>query len=155
MTWLTPGEKPIARISGGSTGWGSPSWFRAMSSGGQKRRFGVAGVINILLTNLLLQLLLASNALTIGTSTLISQLFNGILGYSLYGKFVFAAIRMTRLQTILRYATMMTIIWFANSLGITLAERVAIGKNLGALAMIPVLAAGSYAMQKIWVFEKR
>ena len=58
---------------------------------GQKRRFGVAGIINVFITNAALQALLASNLANVAVATLISQAINTILGYAIYGKLVFGA----------------------------------------------------------------
>ena len=50
---------------------------------GRKRRFGLAGIGNVIATNLLLQAMLATNLFSTGLSTLASQLFNGLVGYAI------------------------------------------------------------------------
>ena len=56
---------------------------------GQKRKFIVGGIINVLITNLTLQALLLLNFISIPISTLISQFINTIFGYLIYSKFIF------------------------------------------------------------------
>ena len=56
---------------------------------GQKRKFILVGIINVILTNLTLQTLLLINFISIPISTLISQLVNMIFGYLMYSKFIF------------------------------------------------------------------
>ena len=45
--------------------------------------------MNVGLTNALLQLLLESPVISVGWATLLSQVFNGIFGFAIYGKIVF------------------------------------------------------------------
>ena len=53
---------------------------RPRSSSGQIRRFGAAGILNVLLTNVVLQCLLATSVVTVTIATLISQIINACLG---------------------------------------------------------------------------
>ena len=57
---------------------------------GRKRRFGMAGLINLVVSNSFLQALLAANT-PVAISTLATQIFNGLLGYVTYGKYAFRA----------------------------------------------------------------
>ena len=120
---------------------------------GQKRRFGAAGIINVALTNLALQALLASNAISVTAATLISQLINTCLGYAIYGKIVFRAQGLRHHQPLVRYLLLMTAMWILNTVGIELGEAAGINKNFAAAGLVPFLAVLSYFCQKRWVFK--
>ena len=121
---------------------------------GQKRRFGVAGIVNVLLTNLVLQLLLVSSMVGISLATLISQLINSFLGYAIYGKMVFRAQGLKHHRPLLRYLTLMIAMWLLNTAAIGAGETAGIQKNITAAGMIPILAALSYIIQKNWIFKR-
>lgn len=121
---------------------------------GQKRRFGVAGIINVLITNAALQALLASNLANVAVATLISQSINTILGYAIYGKLVFGAKGLRQKKPVIRYWLLMIGMWLLNAIGIELGSTFSISKNAAALLMIPCLAVLSYTSQKHWVFRK-
>ena len=121
---------------------------------GQKRRFGIAGIINVLITNAVLQALLASNFTSITIATLISQSITTILGYTIYGKLVFGAKGLRQREPVIRYGLLMIGMWLLNTIGIELGSTLSISKNAAALLMIPCLAVLSYTSQKHWVFRK-
>ena len=121
---------------------------------GQKRRFGLAGVINVLLTNLVLQVLLASNIVDIAIATLLSQAVNACLGYAIYGKLVFGAQGLRRKKPIIRYSLIMIGMWLLNTVGIEFGSALNLSKNVAAILMVPCLAVLSYIAQKYWVFRK-
>lgn len=120
---------------------------------GQKRRFGAAGIINVLLTNLVLQVLLASSIVSVTAATLISQLINTCLGYAIYGKMVFKAQGLRHHRPLLRYLLLMTAMWLLNTVGIEFGDTVGLNKNLAAAGLIPCLAVLSFFAQKYWVFR--
>ena len=120
---------------------------------GQKRRFGVAGIINVLITNAALQSLLASNLASIAVATLISQSINTILGYAIYGKLVFRAKALRGKEPVIRYGLLMVAMWLLNAAGIELGTVLSISKNFTAILMVPCLAVLSYFAQKHWVFR--
>ena len=120
---------------------------------GQKRRFGAAGVINVLLTNIVLQVLLASSLASVTVATLISQLINSCLGYAIYGKVVFQAKRLKHHRRLIRYLLLMIGIWVLNTGGIEAGEALGLNRNLSAAALVPILAVVSFTLQKYWVFE--
>ena len=120
---------------------------------GQKRRFGAAGIINVLLTNLVLQLLLASSIVSVTAATLISQLINTCLGYAIYGKMVFKAQGLRHHRPLLRYLVLMTAMWLLNTVGIEFVDTIGLNKNLAAAGLIPCLAVLSFFAQKYWVFR--
>lgn len=122
---------------------------------GRKRRFGAAGVINILATNLLLQLLLSSQIVSTGVATLAGQVFNGCFGYAIYGKWVFRSDSTRKLRSGLLYGLMMLTLWLSNSAGIELISSgySALNRNIAALIMIAPLAALSFLFQKHIIFK--
>ena len=120
---------------------------------GQKRRFGAAGVTNVLITNLVLQALLASGMVAITAATLISQLINTCLGYAIYGKMVFKAEGLRHHRPLLSYLLLMTGMWLLNAAGIAGGEALGINKNIAAAGLVPCLAVLSYFVQKYWVFR--
>ena len=120
---------------------------------GEKRRFGAAGIFNVILTNLALQTLLLSNLMGVMTATLISQAINSLLGYAIYGKMVFKAQRLKHYQPPLRYISLMTTMWLINATGIEACEAININRNLAAASLVPFLAIISYYVQKHWVFK--
>jgi putative flippase GtrA len=130
------------------------SWRHALPAfivGGRKRRFGITGILNILITNIILQFSLASG-MSIALSTLISQLFNGLCGYFLYGTLVFRQGNPRTWATPLRYGVLFMGLWFSNWAGISLLQSWVTSRNLAAILMIPILAILSYFTQKHWVF---
>ena len=133
---------------------GTYQFLKPTNPFGFKRRFFVAGFANILSTNLLLQLLLFSGLISIGGCTLISQLFNGMLGYIIYGKFVFASQVLRTFSKLVRYLGLMTSLWLLNWTGIYVLQSFNLSKNAGGLLMIIPLAAYSYSLQRRWVFKQ-
>jgi|688.fasta_scaffold190174_2 hypothetical protein len=119
-------------------------------SPGRKRRFLGYGALNVLITNLVLQGLLPLMAT--GLATLISQLLNVSLGFVLYGTRVFRVERLHK-RAALAYGVLALLLWWANWAGITALAALGVQRNLGALALVPVLAAISYAAQKLVVFS--
>ena len=121
---------------------------------GQKRRFGVAGIINVIITNAALQTLLASNLASVAVATLISQSINTILGYAIYGKLVFGAKGLRGKEPVIRYGVLMITMWLLNAAGIELGTTLSLSKNSAAILMVPCLAVLSYIAQKYWVFRE-
>jgi putative flippase GtrA len=119
-------------------------------SPGRKRRFLGYGALNVLITNLVLQGLLP--LMTTGLATLISQLLNVSLGFVLYGTRVFRVERLHK-RAALAYGVLALLLWWANWAGITALAALGVQRNLGALALVPMLAAISYAAQKLVVFS--
>ena len=97
---------------------------------GQKRRFRVAGIVNVLLTNLALQLLLVISMVEISLATLVSQLINSFLGYAIYGKMVFRAQGLKHHRPLLRYLTLMIAMWLLNTAAIRAGETIGFHKKL-------------------------
>lgn len=125
-----------------------------VSKNKEKRKFIIAGIFNIFITNLFLQIFLIFNLFNVFLATLISQLINMAMGYFLYSKFIFQVTKVKNLKFILRYLSLMTLIWNINVFGIKLGFYYGISENFSAFFMIPFLALISYIMQKFWVFKE-
>jgi len=122
-----------------------------LKGSGRKRRFLGYGALNVLLTNLVLQLLLL--VLGTGLATFLSQVLNVGLGFVLYGKRVFRVERLQK-RSALAYALMALVLWWCNWAGISLLAHTGFSRNLAAFLLIPVLAALSYTVQKLVVFRQ-
>ena len=124
------------------------------SKQGQKRRFVLAGLANVGLTNALLQLLLISPVVDVGLATLLSQFFNGFFGFTIYGKIVFNAQGMRSDCYGTRYLALMGLVWLCNWTGIELLKSANFSASASGLLMIAPLAGISYIIQKNWVFKR-
>ncbi len=116
-----------------------------------KRLFLLYGILNFLITNIVLQVLL----LLISTffATIISQIINVSIGYFFYGKKVF---KLNNLNTIIfkKYVFLASILWILNFSFIQLFFQFGVNKNLIAIFMIPLLVIISYLCQKNYVFKR-
>ena len=120
---------------------------------GRKRRFVAFGLLNIAITNALLQLLLAINLAT-GLATLFSQLLNVGFGYVLYGTQVFRVERLCQ-RSAIAYGGLALLLWWGNWAGISGLVQLGWPRPLAAFALIPMLAICSYLAQKHVVFPVR
>lgn len=118
---------------------------------GAKRRFITFGICNLACSNGLLQILLACNLAT-GLATLLSQVFNASLGYVLYGTQVFRVTRLDKYSAS-TYSTLAILLWIANWSGINSLRILGWSRQTAALALIPILGAVSYIIQKQLVFR--
>jgi len=121
---------------------------------GRKRRFGIAGFVNVAITNLVLQILLATSVVNVLLATLISQSINTIFGYLIYGKLVFKAQRLKSHKPVLKYLCLMALIWLMNYSLIEAGAAVGVNKSFIAAALIPAAALLSYISQKNWIFNQ-
>ena len=122
-----------------------------LKGSGRKRRFLGYGALNVLATNVVLQVLLL--VMGTGLATFLSQLLNVGLGFVLYGKRVFRVERLQK-RSALSYALMALCLWWCNWAGISVLAGWGLSRNLAALLLIPVLAALSYTVQKLVVFRQ-
>jgi len=122
-----------------------------LKGSGRKRRFLGYGALNVLATNVVLQGLLL--VMGTGLATFLSQLLNVGLGFVLYGKRVFRVERLQK-RSALSYALMALCLWWCNWAGIDWLAGLGLTRNLAALILIPVLAALSYAVQKVVIFRQ-
>ena len=117
----------------------------------EKRNFVFFGLLNVVITNAILQVLL----LIVSTSmaTFIYQVTSVLLGYNIYAKKVFKKKTLTA-SSLYKYVLMSIIIWFINWYLIDLLYSLNIHKNISAIILIPFLATVSYIFQKTFVFSK-
>ena len=114
-----------------------------------KKRFLIFGLFNVLITNIILQALLFY--LKISLATLISQIVGMLIGFFIYGKFVFRNTSLSIFKLI-KYIFSTFLIWILNWSGIYFLSIYGVNKNFAALSLIPFLAIFSYLIQKKKVF---
>ena len=124
-----------------------------VSKNKEKRKFFLAGILNVFLTNLSLQIFLFLNLFSVSISTFLSQLINMIFGYAIYSKFIFKVKNFKNKNFIKKYILLMAFLWISNFLGIKVGGLFGINPNQSALLMIPCLAVLSFLIQKLWVFK--
>ena len=115
-----------------------------------KYRFIFFGFINILLTNIILQILLICTSSI--KATFVSQMANFFLGYYLYGKKVFK-VRKLKIGIFLKYLILVLLLWNMNWMLIDYFYSFGISKNIASLVIVPFLALISYVSQKSVVFK--
>ena len=119
----------------------------------EKRRFLYYGTINFFLTTLVLQLMLLITETYF--ATLISQITNLIIGFSLYRKKVFKVEKYT-IKTIFHYLILSLTLWIINWFSIYYITKLfMINRNIAAFLSIPFLIIISFIGQKKLVFKKR
>ena len=117
----------------------------------EKKDFIFLGILNLILTNTLLQILLLLSEIKI--STLISQLFNIMFGYLLYSKKVFNESKYS-FRKFLNYLLLAFLSWNFNWFFIMKLYDLGLSKNLAAIIIAPILASNSYLIQKYFIFKK-
>ena len=122
------------------------------SSLGRKRRFGLAGIANLVASNVFLQALLALS-LPIAFATFFAQAFNALIGYFTYGRIAFNA-PIGNLCFARRYAALASFLWVANWGGIKTFQVIGVSRAVGAVVMVAPLAMLSYIIQLKWVFKR-
>ena len=117
----------------------------------KKVLFLICGLINLLITNFLLQISLLF--LPTIFATFISQIFNLNFGFYLYGLKVFK-VKFLGKKIYLKYLFLHLFMWILNWFFINFIYSFNISKNLAALFVVPFLALISYVYQKNIVFIK-
>ena len=117
----------------------------------KKALFLIYGLINVLSTNLILQISLL--ILPIIFATLISQIFNLNFGFYLYGLRVFKVKFLSR-KIYIKYLFFHLLLWILNCFFINIIYSYNVSKNLAALFVLPFLALISFVYQKNIVFIK-
>ena len=117
---------------------------------GEKRLFLTFGILNFLITNLVLQILL----FLIPTlfATVLSQTVNILIGYFLYGKKVFKLKELNKF-VFRKYLLLALILWMLNFFLIQSLFYVGVNKNITAICVIPLLVIISYLTQRNFVFK--
>ena len=117
---------------------------------GEKRLFLIFGILNFLITNVVLQILL----LLIPTlfATVLSQTVNVLIGYFLYGKKVFKLKKLNEF-VFTKYLFLASILWMLNFVLIQSFFYIGVNKNITAISIIPLLVIISYLSQRNFVFK--
>ena len=117
---------------------------------GKKKLFLVYGILNFLVTNIILQIFL----LIIPTffATVLSQIVNLFIGYFLYGKKVFKFKKLNKF-VFKKYLLQAFILWILNFALIQCFFNIGVNKNVTAILVIPLLVAISYYSQRYFVFK--
>ena len=117
---------------------------------GEKRLFLIFGILNFLITNVVLQILL----LLIPTlfATVLSQTVNVLIGYFLYAKKVFKLKELNKF-VFKKYLFLASILWMLNFVLIQSFFYIGINKNITAISIIPLLVIISYLSQRNFVFK--
>ena len=117
----------------------------------KKFLFLTYGLVNVFITNFLLQIFLLF--LPIFFATLLSQIFNLNFGYYFYGLKVFK-VKFLGKKIYFKYLFFHIFLWILNWFLINLIYSFNISKNLAALFVVPFLALISFVYQKNIVFTK-
>ena len=117
----------------------------------QKKLFLGYGILNFLITNIILQISLLIMPTLI--ATILSQFINLIIGFYLYGRKVFKFNGLNNL-VFKKYLLLALILWLLNFGLIELLFNYGMNKNLSASVIIPLLVTISYLCQKNYVFKK-
>ena len=125
--------------------------FIRCGNNGKKRLFLVIGILNMFLTNIILQILLFLVSTLL--ATIISQIFNFIIGYYFYGKKVFKVNKLDKFF-FKKYLLLALTLWMLNYGLIQSFFYFGVNKNITALLLIPFLALFSYYCQNRFVFKK-
>ena len=119
----------------------------------QVKRFFSLGFLNFLITNLILQIGLI--ILPVWIATLISQLTNLLLGFFLYGRFVFKE-NILNYVFAFKYLLISILSWIINMNCINLLVSLfGMSGSLAAILTIPLLTIYSFAAQKFFVFKNK
>ena len=116
----------------------------------KKTLFLILGLINVLLTNLMIQIFLLFIPTII--ATFVGQLFNFLFGFYFYGKKVFKVKKLNK-NHLTKYIFLNVIIWNINWTLITYISSFWDQKNIIAFLIILPLALVSYCLQKYYVFK--
>ena len=119
----------------------------------QGRKFIFYGTFNFIITNLVLQVLLLFN--NVWLATLISQITNFLIGFKLYGKYVFK-VNNLKGDIFRKYFVFAFFAFIINSkLIIYISTSYSISKNLASAFLIPFLTFLSFIIQKLLIFKEK
>ena len=118
----------------------------------QGKKFLLYGILNFVITNIILQILLLF--LNVWTSAILSQIINSLVGYQLYSRYVFK-INTYKNYLFIKYILFAFITYILNAkLIILISTNFLISKNQAAFILVPFLASFSFCSQKFFVFKK-
>ena len=118
----------------------------------QGRKFIFYGALNFLITNLVLQLLLLLN--NVWLATFLSQITNFLIGFKLYGKYVFK-VKKLKGHIFRKYLLFAFFAFILNSkLIIYISTSYSISKNLASAIILPFLTLLSFLTQKFLIFKE-
>ena len=117
----------------------------------KKTLFFLLGIINVFLTNLIIQILLIY--LKTFYATYVGQLFNFLFGFYFYGKNVFNVNSLNK-SHFKKYFLLNIFIWNLNWILISHLSLFDLSKNIIAFILIAPLATLSYIIQKYIVFKR-
>lgn len=117
---------------------------------GEKRLFLIFGILNFLITNLILQISLF--LIPTFFATVLSQTVNVLIGYFLYGKKVFKLKKLDKF-VFRKYLVLASILWILNFFLIQFFFYIGVNKNITAIYVIPLLVGISYFSQRNYVFK--
>ena len=125
--------------------------FKKFQFKSQKKLFLGYGILNFLITNIVLQISL----LIIPTllATILSQVINLIIGFYFYGKKVFK-IRSLNNLVFFKYLLLASFLCLINFSLIEMFFYYGVNKNITAIIIIPFLVLISYLTQKNYVFKR-
>tara|TARA_B100001027_G_C16082060_1_gene247764 strand:+ start:174 stop:557 length:384 start_codon:yes stop_codon:yes gene_type:complete len=124
--------------------------IRGSQRKGEKRLFLTFGILNFLITNLVLQISLFLIPTLL--ATVLSQTVNILIGYFLYGKKVFKLKELNKF-VFRKYLVLALILWMLNFFLIQSFFYVGVNKNIAAIYVIPLLVGISYLSQRNFVFK--
>lgn len=124
--------------------------IRGSQRKGEKRLFLTFGILNFLITNLVLQISLFLIPTLL--ATVLSQTVNILIGYFLYGKKVFKLKELNKF-VFRKYLVLALILWMLNFFLIQSFFYVGVNKNIAAIYAIPLLVGISYLSQRNFVFK--
>lgn len=116
-------------------------------------KFIFFGILNVILSNLFLQILLFLNFIPIDISTFIYIIFNALFGYLIYGKFVFRVVQIIKIKYMIKYSLSLLISWIILNTAIYQFLKINISPNISSIIMIPFLTSYSFLIQKFWIFK--
>ena len=118
----------------------------------QSKKFLFFGTLNFLITNTFLQLLLFLSNVWI--ATLLSQTLNFLIGFALYGKYVFKVNKLKG-SIFIKYLIFAFCAFLLNAkLIIYFSITYDISENLASAILIPFLTSISFIIQKFLIFRK-
>ena len=117
----------------------------------EKTLFFLFGVLNVFLTNLIIQVLLIF--LKTLYATFIGQLFNFLFGFYFYGKNVFSVKSLNKFH-LKKYFLLNIFLWNLNWITISYLSSFGFSKNIIAFFIIAPIALFSYIIQKYIVYKR-